>query len=215
MALLGIEQFMEDGKSCISLEDLQLMDDLQAYLTEKKGETKDFVQACIESGRIDLPNLKSKKKQKSNPEQEAELQPMVESSEIVLSSQQSETAVPSQQQLSPPPQENSEVTFTAPPLSILEQLEAQKQLRISQEDLAQASERGQYRAATKLIAEETLARMFEITQQFTVPGLKEQVNKQRQILKGSRSNQRYVDGANDFLSQIRLMSTLGTIVWPK
>jgi len=28
MVLLGIERFMEDEKSCISLEDLQLLDDL-------------------------------------------------------------------------------------------------------------------------------------------------------------------------------------------
>jgi hypothetical protein len=196
---LGIVQFKKRGKAYITPEDLQLLDDLDIYLKEKKGSTNDFVQECIESGRIDASSIKSKKTRRSTSSAEAELPPMQESSEIVLAPQPPETVVASQLPLS----ENSEeLRFAVPPLSTIEQLDAQKQVRISQEDLAEADERSQYRAATKVVAEDVLTQMYEITEEFTVPGLKEQVEEHRRKLKQSRSNQRFIDAGNDFLSQM-------------
>ncbi len=168
------------------------------------------VRECIESGRIDPSSIKPKKKRKSAAPQIAELPPE-ESSEIVVATQQMETVVTSSQL---PPQKNrEELRFAEPPLQVLAQLEAQKQQRISQEDLAEANERSQYRAATKVVAEDVLARMYEVTEQFTVPGLKEQVDEQRRKLKESRSNQGFVNAGNDFLSQMfqSQMPPLGTI----
>ncbi len=49
---LKIRSFRKGTDYYITLEDLQLLDDLHTYLEEKKGIVNDFVRACIQSGRI-------------------------------------------------------------------------------------------------------------------------------------------------------------------
>ncbi len=107
------------------------------------------------------------------------------------------------------------MTFVVPPEEALEHLEAQKEIKITESDLQEAEERAQYRAATKIIAEETMVRVFEATEEFTIPGLKEQVDRHRQNCKKSRPSQRIASNLNDFLSKkLQVAGMSGSIASP-
>lgn len=176
---LNINPLKEGKTSYITAEQLKLMDELHAHL-EAGGKVADFVAAHIESSEI-----------------VSEATP-ANTEAIVLVEEQTATVTVSTEE-----QGNAleEVTFMAPPEEALEHLEAQKEIRITSSDLQEANERGQYRAAAKIIAEETMVRVFEATEGFTIPGLKEQVEQHRQKCRKSRPSQKIANNLNDFLSQ--------------
>jgi len=175
---LHIKPYKQGNRSYITADQLKLMDDLHAHLSAG-GKTNKFVKERIDFGEIVLEQIEAETEQKTEAIMVRELEP-----EIIATSQEP----------------HEEVRF-APPQDAIAQLEAQKEIKISRSDLQEASERGQYRAAAKIIAEETMTRIFEATEEFTIPGLKEQVEQHRQQCKRSRPSQRIVDNVNDFLSQ--------------
>jgi len=184
---LHIKPYKQGNRSYIDAKQLELMDNLHTHLNAN-GKTDQFVKEQIANGRITTqaspkPEPKTEPQASSQPEGEA----------IVVRELEAEIIATSQEP-------HEEVRF-APPQDALAQLEAQKEIKISRSDLQEANERGQYRAAAKVIAEETMTRIFEATEEFTIPGLKEQVERHRQHCKRSRPSQRIADSLNDFLSQ--------------
>lgn len=168
------------GSSYITADQFNLLERLYTHC-QAKGKIRDFVNACIESGEISSISLSAEDVGSIQPE---------ESEAMVVSQAQYEE-----------PFETGEVEFAAPPKDAIARLQAQKEIRVSEEDLQEANSRGQYRAAAKIIAEETLVRVYEATEEFTIPGLKEQVEQHRQNCRQSRPSQGIANNLNDFLSR--------------
>lgn len=169
---LHIKPTRAGNKSYINDEELQLMDELSAHL-KASGGTKDFVEQCIQAGRI-------------NPASEGA---------IVIQSQAQTIASSSQETL------NSQSGTTTDAEDVVEHLVTQKDARVTAEDLQETHENSQYRAAAKVMGEETLTLLYEATEAFTLPGLKEQVDRHRSRIKQIRARRTKGIGndINDFL----------------
>lgn len=155
------------------------MDDLNTHL-KSGGKVADFVSARIESDET-VPS--------AAPNSKAIVLTEAQTSVVMASNDTSES------------QEFEVVKFVLPAEERIAELSAQKEIKISSSDLQEATDRGEYRAAAKVMAEETMTRVFEATENFTIPGLKEQVEQHRQKCRRARPSQRIANNLNDFLSQ--------------
>lgn len=84
---------------------------------------------------------------------------------------------------------------------VVEHLLTQKDAGVNALDLQETHERAQYRAAAKVMGEETLTLLYEATEAFTIPGLKDQVEQHHSRIKQIRARRTKGIGhdLNDFL----------------
>ena len=142
---LQIEPYKQENRFYITTAQLQLMDDLHAYL-QAGGKIDEFVQQRITTDKIVSPQ--------TEPETEVEV--------IVV---RSETQTTTTHQTQQEHQAIEEIAF--PELTqqeMIENLQAQKGERISRQDIQEVDERAQQRAFVKATAEETLALIYEATE---------------------------------------------------
>ena len=206
MKVLEIKPFREGKKAYISPEDLQLLDDLNTYLKENKdNETKEFVQMCIESGRIVQKPIKSK------PEPKLEQPEESKSEAIVLHEQLPSTVVESKEtEYLAVNQTDSEISSLSNECVTIAELREQKQQNIDTQDLLEVNLQSQERAFKKAIAFESMTLIYESTENFTIPGLKEQLAEHRQACDRARIGKGSGERINDFLSQARAVANGST-----
>lgn len=172
---LHIKAIKRGNKCYISPEQVQLMDDLCNYL-KNKGTKNEFVQQCIASGRIALPQTEAIVMQAEIEVVEAELIDVHQANEVPV-----------------PPAFNTQYR--------IESLKAQKKAGEDEEDLQQVDEKAQYSAAKSEIAHETLTLTCRTKKNFTVSKVKEKVEQHKRRCKEPRSFETMAAGHDDFLSQ--------------
>ena len=185
---LQIKPQRDGNRAFISSEQLQLMDEFDAHL-KAKGRTNEFVQRCIEEGRV-VPA------QRSATLSQTEIQMM-----RALGLHQLRMSG------------NFQSTPALGVQEVIEQLVAQIDARVTAEDLQGTHERAQYRAAAKVIGEETLTLLYEATEAFTISGLKDQVEQHRLKIHQIRARRALGMGnnLNDFLSSNSLLVQMATV----
>ena len=154
------------------------MDALNTHLKDG-GRTDDFVQQCIADGSI-VPS-----EPVTEPTIFQRFQAQMPASLFqVQASSTTEEAVSSF---------NSE--------RIIAELEAIVREQVQPDDLQEVHERAQRRAFANIIEEETLTLFYEVTEGFTIPGLKEQLEEYRAVCKQTKSKS-LVHNFSDFLSSL-------------
>lgn len=171
---LHIKPHRQGNRSYISDEQLQLMDDLHAHL-KAEGKTEEFVQQRITSGEI-VP---------------------VETEALVTQAQAHEVTTSPPQSLA-----TTDEILINPESSgqdMIADLQAQKGEKVQLLDIQEVDERAQQRAFAKAAAEETLTLIYEATEEFTIPGIKEQLEQHRAACRQARAKR--ATSVNDFLSK--------------
>lgn len=187
---LQIEPYKQDNRLYITTAQLQLMDDLHAYL-QAGGKIDEFVQQWITTDKTVSPQ--------TEPE-----------TEMIVVRPEAQTTTPLQTQ-----QEHQAIEEIASPeltqQEMIENLQAQKGERVSFQDIQEVHERAQQRAFVKATAEETLTLIYEATEEFTIPGLKEQLDKHREACRQARGKRTAAHNVNDFLSKsLAFQTQVGT-----
>ncbi len=171
---LHIKPRRQGNKSFINDDHLQLMDDLNTHL-KKEGRTDEFVKQCIEQGRI-------------IPVQTEALVTQTQAREMTASHPQSLTTT-----------DESVIDTQASGEDMIAELQAQKAEKVQISDIQEVHERAQQRAFAKAAAEETLTLVYEATEEFTIPGMKEQLEQHRATCRQARVKR--ATNVNDFLSK--------------
>ena len=181
---LYIKPFKEGKLYYITDEQLRLMDELDTHL-KNRGKIAKFVAARIESGEIYLETLPDKTEAIVLPQEQAV-------SGVFATSEEHQEAVVF---------EEEKVVSTALPEDAIAHPEAQREIKISNEELEKAEERERYLAQAKvIIPEEAFTRFYKATEGFTNLELKEHLERHRQNGR-QRQNQVTANTLNDFLSQ--------------
>jgi hypothetical protein len=193
----------EDGNKYITLEELELLDELDTFLKEKRGDAKDFVQLCVEQEKIIIPegtviNLVPKQSIAEEISEQSEQTEAIVVTE--QANQRSTLTTPEQQQLAVVEEEQVEISSEASQQSVIEHLQTQKGLQTQAEDIQDVHERSRNRAFVKTIAEESLVLMYEATENFT-PEQKQQLEQHRAHCQQARTSRKSAHNVNDFLSQ--------------
>ncbi len=172
---------IKQGKNfVINGEQLQLMDDLNTHL-KAGGRMEKFVQQRLESGKI-VPL--------QEPKGEAIVLPP--DAPVV-------TATPQpQQELIV---EEIEISAESSQQEWIEERQAEKGEQVLNADIQEVDKRAQERAFNKAVVEETLTVIYEATEQFTIPGLKEELHKHREDCKKARQKRSDANNVNHFFSQ--------------
>lgn len=182
LSALYIKPVRQGRNFVVNAEQLKLMDEFHAHL-EAKGKMNEFVQQCIESGRIVPPQ---------EPKAEAIVVREPEAQVVTIKSQpQQEVVAVEEIELSPESSEQEMIT----------NLQAQKGAQMQANDIQKVAERAQKRAFSKAAAEETLTLLYEATEEFTIPGLKEQLEQHRAACDQARKKRDAAYNVNNFLSQ--------------
>lgn len=179
---LHIKPQRRDNRSYLSDEQLQLMDDLHAHLGNN-GKTEEFVQQCIEQGRI-------------VPDQTEALVTQAQAHEMTTSPPQS---LGTTDEILINPESSGQ--------DMVADLQAQKGEKVQLSDIQEVDERAQQRAFAKAAAEETLTLIYEATEEFTIPGLKEQLEQHRAACRQAKAKRG--TSVNDFLSKTLAFRTTG------
>lgn len=173
------------NKTYITNDQLQLMDDLNAHMKDG-GKIEEFVQQCITDGRIVVLE-----------------KPAVEPTTETAIVRQTETQMTaSQHQVEA--QATTFETEISPEANIqdkIENLQVQKRKRVRLKDIQEVNEHAQRRAFSKAVTEETLTMFYEATEEFTIPGLKEQLEQHRAACRQARVKGMAAYDVNDFLSE--------------
>lgn len=179
---LRIKPQRRGNRSYISDEQLQLMDDLDAYL-KNGGKTDEFVQQCIEQGRI-------------VPTQTEALVTQTQAREMTASQPQSLATT-----------DEVVIDTEASGQDMIAELQAQKSEKLQNSDIQEVDERAQQRAFAKVVAEETLVTLYEATEGFTIPGMTEELEEHRAACRQTRAKR--TTNVNDFLSKSLAFQTTG------
>lgn len=171
---LHIKPTRQGNKSYINDDQLQLMDDLHAHL-EAGGRTEEFVQQRIASGEL-------------VPAKTEAIVTQTQAHEMTTSQPQSLAAT---DEILIDPESSGQ--------DMIADLQAQKAEQVQIEDIQEVHERAQQRAFAKAAAEETLTLIYEATEEFTIPGLKEQLEQHRAACRQARAKR--ATSVNDFLSK--------------
>ncbi len=199
MKALGIKPFKEDRSSYIRPEELQLMDDLHLYLTEQKGTIRDFLQACIESGRI------IQKQSVLEPDSEPE-QP--ESKAIVLHESQTSTLAQREKtEHLEVDQPSCEISSHSDEYVTVAELSEQN---LDTQDLSEVDLQAQERAFKKAIALEIMTLI--LTDKSTTPGMREQLEEYRQKCDRARVDIGSSNRINDHFSLDGICSECDNLV---
>lgn len=178
---LHIKPQKHGKKSYINNDQVQLMDDLHAHL-KAGGKTNEFLQTSIASGKI-VPVLDSA------------LVTQMPSRAMTTSSQPQKLRATVENTVAP----------TSNATEALKNPTAQKVIRISAKNPKKVDERAQYSAAEKLKIEETLTLLYETTEEFTIPGLKEKLKQHREKCNQVRLKRTMEYNIEDFLPQSILL----------
>lgn len=100
-----------------------------------------------------------------------------------------------------PDQMSPEIGFEANGQEKITDLQATKGEQMQSHDIQEVRERAQQRAFAKAVAEETLTLIYEATEDFTIPGLKEQLEQHRVACRQVREKWTADHNINDFLSK--------------
>ena len=175
---LHIKPYKQGNRSYISGVELALMDELDAHLTGTNNEMESFVSEQIANGRITIA---------------------VEQTELVVVRPEAE--VVKAQQL--PPEvlaaEEIEISSESSQSEWIAELQSEKQERIEAADLQAVNERAQKRAFNMAMTEETLTLIYETTEEFTIPGMKENLKKHRAECRQGRGKRSH--NVDDFFSK--------------
>lgn len=175
---LSIKPHRQGIKSYITDVQLQMMDDLNAHLKDG-GRTDDFVRQCIADGSIVL----------SEPVTEPTIFQRLQAQMIASLSQKLQ------------PSTTEETALSVNSGRMIAELEAIIGEQVQPNDPQEVHERAQRRAFANIIEEETLTLFYEVTEEFTIPGLKEQLEQYRAACKQARSKS-IVYNFDDFLSSL-------------
>lgn len=178
---LSIKPVREGGRSYVTAEQLQLADDLNTHMAGG-GKMDEFVLMCQASGRIVV------------------LEETATGTAIVPQTQNRVSASQFQGSAATTTEETT-IRSEASKQDMIANLQAQKGERVQLEDIQEVHERAQQRAFAKAAAEETLTLIYEATEEFTIPGLKEQLNQHRTDCKQARAKRTGAHNVNDFLSK--------------
>ncbi len=193
MNALHIQTFKENGRACISPSSLRLMDDLNSYLKTKQGEIKDFFQQCLDEGRIVFP--------KTPQLEDLETEATVTKSEAIAP--QSVPVVAQQPQF---PVEASKESSQ----STIAQLQAQRGQQTRASDIQEVAEQAQIQAFNRIVAREKMTLIYEATEDFTVPGLREQLEEHRAANREARQSRNAAHEVNDFLAEAVALAMNGS-----
>ncbi|GAA6619225.1 hypothetical protein [Scytonema sp. NUACC26] len=199
---LSIRPFTaEDGKKYITLEELEFLEELENFLKEKRGDTKDFVRLHMKMIDIlsseDVAAIESEEPQ--IPEATVTEGDPPQTNTLAQSTEQAISSV-SGQQLTILESEQIEISPEASQQSAVEQLQVQKGLQTQAQDLQEVNKRAQERAFAKIVAEESLVIIFEATENFT-PEQKQQLAQHRAECDRARKARNAAHDVNDFLSR--------------
>lgn len=172
----------EGRKAWLTAEQLQLMDELHAHI-EAGGKIGKFVAARIKSDETAAPP-------------QTETLATQAQAEVMATSNFQEVTIADEVSITPETEAQERI----------EELVQQKEKSVTAKDLREVDEQSQYRAAARVIGDETLTLFYEATEEFTIPGLKEHVDQHRQRCSQARSQRTMASDLNDFLSQ-RLFRT--------
>lgn len=181
-----------DRKKYITLDELELLEKLDTFLKEKRGDTKDFVQLCVEKLKI-IPSEDATSIEEPEPQ-------VAEAIALAQSIFRQAMASVSEQQLTLIEEEQTEISPESSQQIVIEQLQIQKGLQTQAQDIQEVQERARNRAFTKIVVEELLVAVYEATENFT-PEQKQQLEKHRANCKQLRTSRGAADNVNDFLSQ--------------
>lgn len=167
------------SKSYVLPDDLLLLDDLHAHLSDG-GKTEEFVNVCIETGSIVQPKA-----------------PLATNeSALVQSSNQTETDQCVDNY-------SDAVRVEVGPSSSggdrLGDMSSDRSLEAEDKDFAKLNIRAQERAFAIANAEDTLTVIYRATENFTIPGMKEKLEKNRRAC--DQAMNRGTVNADDFLSR--------------
>ena len=194
MNTLHIQTFKENGRAYISPSSLKLMDDLNTYLNAKQGEIKDFFQQCLDEGRI----VFSKTPQLEDLETEA----TVTESEAIAPQSVPIVAQQPQFPVEEPSKESSQSTIA--------QLQAQRGQQNRASDIQEVAEQAQIQAFDRIVALEKMTLIYEATEDFTVPGLREQLEEHRAACREARQSRNAAYEVNDFLAEAVALAMNGS-----
>ena len=174
---------LKQGKNfVINAEQLQVMDDLNTHL-KAGGRMEEFVQQRIESGEIVPPQ---------EPQGKAIVQIKPDAPVVSGTPQpQQELIVVEEIEIS---EQSSQQEWVA-------ERQAEKGEQVRAADIQEVNERAQERAFNKAAAEETLTLLYEATEQFTTPGLKDELEKHRENCRQARQKRADANNVNHFFSQ--------------
>lgn len=173
---LNIKSERCGNKSCITSEQLQLMDALDSHV-KAGGTMAEFVQKCVSCEQIVTCDETTLAQDNSEAEDE-ESQGRTRTSKPT-----SDAAV-------------NEEAITA---NILNQIE---------QDIAEIDAQAQYKASSRIIFRNARTVYYELTEDFTIPGLKEQVERSKQYAANFTKKFEELYNPENFLSRSRLAQML-------
>ena len=160
LKLLGIKPYKQFGRSYITSEQVQLMDDFDEHL-KSGGKTREFVQQKIASAQM-IPVEES-----------------VETALIVQEPDQTNAIATGQNQdYSPVTVSEGAISPHSSAQEKIQHLQKQKK-RLVDTDIQKVDQVAQKRALGTLVEEELLTLYYEATEEFTLPGLKEKLEAHR------------------------------------
>lgn len=188
---LQIKPTRHGKKSYIDADQLTLMDDLNSHL-KAEGTIEEFVQQCLTNGRIAPAKIEA----------------------IVAQAQVCEMSASPPQSLAA----TDEIDPESSGQDMVAAFQAKKGEDVQSSDIQKVHQRAQQRAFVKAAAEETLTLMYEATEEFTIPGLKEQLEQHRAACRQAEAKRAEVHNVNDFLSKslalCRMTGTNGSTASP-
>lgn len=188
MDALYIKPTRIGNKSYVLPDELLLLDDLNAHL-KAGGKTEEFVSVCVETGSIVQP-----------------VAPLA-TNESALVQSSSETQVTLGEADNYSEAINVEVETNSSRGDRLGNLAEDRSRAAEAEDFAELDRRAQQRALAIATAEDTLTVAYRATENFTIPGMKEKLERNRRAC-NQAMNRGTVNG-EDFLSRA-LESLIGT-----
>ena len=186
---LSVKPQRQGNKSYINALQLTLMDDLNSHM-KAGGRKEEFVRECLVNGRI-IP---------------AQTEAMITQTQAheMTASQPQALVVANESEIDP--------EFSGQ--DMVAALQAQKGEKVQNSDIQEINERAQQRAFVKAVTEETLTLIYEATEEFTIPGLKEQLEQHRAACRQAESKRTAAHNVNDFLSKsvafCRMTATSGS-----
>lgn len=178
------------NKSYITPDELQLMDDLDDHL-EAGGKTEEFVSEGIEAGSSLQPVAPS------TANESAIVHSSPEAAAIARSSEYSGAA------------RNVKIEASASAVELIIE-QSQKASTLEAEDIAEVDKRSQQRAYAMATAEDTLTAAYLATENFTIPGMKEQLERHRRACRQAmdRGTVNYLDDhLNKVLERFKIVKS--------
>ena len=182
---LSIKPMRKGNKSYLTADQLQLADDLNAYM-KSSGTMEEFVQQCQASGKIVAL------------EKPALVEPTTETA-IVHHNEVQITALQHQEAAQATTKETA-LNSRATRQDKIENLQVQKRKQTRLKDIQEVNERAQKRAFDKAMLEEELLLIYEATEEFG-PELKEQLAQHRAACNQARVKAMAAYDVDDFLSE--------------